>query len=45
MTSQLDLHLEACAECGKALADPDEGDLCAVGQGLLIEELEASLGP
>lgn len=43
MTSQLDLHLDACSECSKALADPDEGDLCPVGQSLLIQELEASL--
>lgn len=42
MTSPLDLHLDSCRECEKAMADPDKHDLCGVGQSLLLTALEES---
>lgn len=44
MTSQLDLHLEACVQCEQALADPDQGDLCPLGESLLLTELTEAYG-
>jgi hypothetical protein len=40
VTTPLDLHLDACAQCERAMEGPE--DLCPVGMSLLLTELELS---